>query len=239
MYGLSLGARLKAYFKVFAQRPDICVYGNWRSSKHGHIPLKNAFGKSLSLKKAESLHKKQELPIDIIAFGLECGSFSFEWDFSDRTGADTNMERGANGGSFRYMGIDSSWNSKPTCDSDFYYKEFVLIDNFTEEAIGILAYENSKNDAKMLFIDYNENDCYELGNFEEYIRLGAKYAFCPYWQNHNIQINIFEELKHNSIPSKTPDNEILKLLQQKNISIEEAKSLLNWLKEDVTILLAK
>ncbi len=240
-YGLGLGARLQAYFKIFAQRSDIFVLGNWSNGK----PLSTAFGKSPSI---SSLNRwKKKLPLEYLAFLSETGPFKFQWGFktlSEALKKDNYFRQGDPLGILNIQAIGRSpkWWPKQDWEEDFDYACNLMFDEMANEGYAEYAYDPGEGpqDAAITFMNHNGVERYYMGSLNSYLKEGAKNAFVWYWQvQYWTGQNALTELKKASIDTNINERTLIQQLQAKGCNAEEAQALWNWLGSAAHILIAQ
>jgi len=242
-HGKTLAQRVRLFLTLFAQRPDIHVYGYWNTSRKITQPTKKSFGKAVNSRSLNSFIQKEVFPLELIAFMSEIGSLRFEWDFADKTSGMTQLPRGSNGGMFKFDGLKaSSWYPRPDYDEDFDYVEYAMFDNYVAEGTTQYSYssDNNRKDAELWFANANDCERHYMGSLEMYMTQGIKRAFTWYWQMDDWEgKHLYDELVQKSIPSTTPKTELLALLEEKGCESEDAKAMYNWLGQNIHILFPK
>ena len=222
--------RLLCYIRVFSQRSDVVILRNQLGQPVGNSQLKNNLW--------------GVIPDHVLALAAELGPMEWTWVFKSDHAEVGDSAEGYKGGRINLVGFKNfRWWDKPK-DWDFCtFKAQSMFDELQNEGSTMLSFDPDEGqmDAILTFDDANDVERFPMGTVEEYFTQGAKRGFVWYWQRpeYHEARDFTGRLFANSLPRDTPPATIASLLVAKGLSEPEAQSMIDWLGEEVVILLEK
>ena len=224
---ISLGARLRAFIELFAQRRDV------------HVAKKFFL---LGFTTRQSKKYLDVIPPELFAFSHELGETEFTWALAEHAGELEGRSEGSLGGrlslrsphKFAYRAAEG-W--EPMAASITAYAPFDVI--AAEGATWVVQLKGKRPvDGVLMFNDDNTNKLTDMGSLEAYFTEGARRAFTWYWQVGDAEgAALLERLLARSVPKATPPETLVEMLVQRGMTTEMAAAMVGWLGVDVVVLL--
>ncbi len=222
---LPLAIRLKLYLQLFRARPDVTF-------------LDLEVGEGAPEDDLADLGTR--LPAWMVDFVRHASWLEFTWVFTDQAGTVDQHARGYNGGRMKIPYFSAAhfqwyphggWEPRQFTGS-------CMIDEMVDEGCGWLVYEQAPTDALITFHNASQGQCFDMGDMEAYLGRGARWGFAWYWQTPGAETEAFaQRLYAGSLPRETPPAQVRAALEGRGLTPDQAQSMMDWLGEDVVILL--
>ncbi len=224
-YTMTVGAMLNVYLRLFEKRADVDVVRSRRDAPTPEKKLKSLLG---------------TVPDWLLAFYAECGGVELLWCFKGTQ--DEGVEVASKGGQlnirpltkFRWWAGDGSeyepWGSQ------------AMIDELQPEGSTMISFDPDEVNTDAVLVFDNANDCVRspFGDFDNYLRVGAKHAFVWYWAadgHMGDTTGLIETLTENSMSLDSKPADIVKGLTKLGATKKEAEALFAWIGEEVVFLI--